>query len=698
MTRAMLADLSLVRDIGIMAHIDAGKTTTTERILFYTGVTYKIGEVHDGTAVMDRMPQEQEHGITIASAATTCFWNNHQINIIDTPGHVDFTVEVERSLRVLDGAVAVFDGKEGVEPQSEQVWRQADRYDVPRICFVNKMDKLGADFFGTVRSIEERLGAKPLVLQLPIGAEDTFTGIVDLIEMTAKIWDGDTGHGIRYRVAPIPDGLRARAERYREALVELVATLDEPLLETFVAGVAPSVAELKAAVRRVTVASAGYPVLCGSAFKNKGVQPLLDAIIDYLPSPLDGGGAYGHLPGQEETVVHRAASAAEPFAALAFKVAVHPFFGKLTYLRVYSGCAASGSAVLNSTKGRKERLGKLFQMHSNKEYPIEEVRAGHICAAIGLKDTTTGDTLCDPQHQIVLEAMTFPEPVIEVAIEPRTRSDQDKLGTAIRLLAEEDPTFSVRQDPETGQTVIGGMGELMLEIMVDRLRREFDVAANVGKPRVAYRETITRPVRRLEFTLRKQHGGSGQFAKVVLAVEPFVGDDGAIYEFESRVSGGRVPREYLPAVDAGAQDAMQSGVLAGYPVVNLRVVLLDGAAHVKDSSDLAFRTAAAHAVRDAMTKANPVLLEPIMRVEVVTPERYLGEVMGDLSARRGQIHAMTERAGARVVEALVPLAEMFGYIGDLRSRTQGRASYTMVFDSYAAVPAEVQRTIIGKAS
>ncbi|WP_194816029.1 elongation factor G [Nocardia sp. XZ_19_385] len=697
MTRAMATDLSRVRNIGIMAHIDAGKTTTTERILFYTGVTYKIGEVHDGTAAMDKMPQEQEHGITIAAAATTCFWAKNQINILDTPGHVDFTVEVERSLRVLDGAVAVFDAKEGVEPQSEQVWRQADRYDVPRICFVNKMDKLGADFFYTVRTIQQRLGAKPLVVQLPIGAEDSFEGVVDLVGMRALLWRGETELGQRYEIAEIPEQLRELAERYRNELLEAVAETDEALLEKYLGGVELSVAEIQGAIRHLTVRSAAYPVLCGSAFKNKGVQPLLDAVVAYLPSPLDAGVAVGHSPADEAVAVHRAPESTAPFAALAFKVSVHPFFGKLTYLRVYSGRAGTGTAVVNSTKGRKERLGKLFQMHSNTENPIQEATAGQICAVIGLKDTTTGDTLCDPHDQIVLESMTFPDPVIRVAIEPRTKSDQEKLGTAIARLADEDPTFSVRVDAETGQTVIGGMGELHLDILVDRMKREFKVEANVGKPQVAYRETITATVDRHEYTHRKQVGGRGQFAKVVIAVAPFVGEDGAVYEFESRVTGGRVPKEYIPAVDAGAQDALRTGVLAGYPMVNVHVALLDGAAHVQDSSDLAFRTAGAQAVRQAIAKARPALLEPIMAVEVVTPEEYLGDVIGDLNSRRGHVQAMTQRRGARVIRALVPLKEMFGYIGDLRSKTQGRANYAMVFDSYAQVPAAVATEIIAKA-
>ncbi|MEV6277718.1 elongation factor G [Nocardia sp. NPDC051832] len=697
MTRAMATDLGRVRNIGIMAHIDAGKTTTTERILYYTGVTYKIGEVHDGASAMDKMPQEQEHGITIAAAATTCFWTDNQINILDTPGHVDFTVEVERSLRVLDGAVAVFDAKEGVEPQSEQVWRQADRYDVPRICFVNKMDKLGADFFYTVRTIQERLGAKPLVVQLPIGAEDTFEGVVDLIGMRALLWRGETELGERYEIAEIPEQLRELAGRYRHELLETVAETDEALLEKYFGGAELSVAEIKGAIRHLTVRSAAYPVLCGSAFKNKGVQPLLDAVVDYLPSPLDAGVAVGHSPVDEAVAVHRAPESTAPFAALAFKVSAHPFFGKLTYLRVYSGRAGTGTAVVNSTKGRKERLGKLFQMHSNTENPIQEATAGQICAVIGLKDTTTGDTLCDPHDQIVLESMTFPDPVIQVAIEPRTKSDQEKLGAAIARLADEDPTFSVKVDAETGQTVIGGMGELHLDILVDRMKREFRVEANVGKPQVAYRETITAAVDRHEYTHRKQQGGHGQFAKVVIAVAPFAGEDGAVYEFESRVTGGRVPREYIPAVDAGAQDALRTGVLAGYPMMNVRVALLDGAAHVQDSSELAFRTAGAQAVRQAIAKAHPALLEPIMAVEVVTPEAYLGDVIGDLNSRRGQVQAMTQRRGARVIRARVPLKEMFGYIGDLRSKTQGRANYAMVFDSYAQVPAAVAKEIIAKA-
>lgn len=698
MAQDVLTDLNKVRNIGIMAHIDAGKTTTTERILFYTGVNYKIGETHDGASTTDWMEQEQERGITITSAAVTCFWNQNQINIIDTPGHVDFTVEVERSLRVLDGAVAVFDGKEGVEPQSEQVWRQADKYDVPRICFVNKMDKLGADFYFTVQTIKDRLGAKPLVIQLPIGAEDTFEGVVDLVEMKAKVWTGETKLGEKYELRDIPADLVEKAEQYRQELLETVAESDEALLDKFFGGEELTIDEIKGAIRKMTVNSELYPVLCGSAFKNKGVQPMLDAVIDYLPSPLDVESVQGHAPNNEDEVLTRKPSADEPFAALAFKIAVHPFFGKLTYVRVYSGKVDSGAQVINATKGKKERLGKLFQMHSNKENPVPSVSAGHIYAVIGLKDTTTGDTLCDPNNQVVLESMTFPDPVIEVSIEPKTKSDQEKLGTAIQKLAEEDPTFTVKLDDETGQTVIGGMGELHLDILVDRMKREFKVEANVGKPQVAYRETITKKVEKLEFTHKKQTGGSGQFAKVIIALEPFVGEDGAHYEFENKVTGGRVPREYIPSVDAGAQDAMQYGVLAGYPLVNLKVTLLDGAYHDVDSSEMAFKIAGSQALKEAARKAGPVILEPLMAVEVTTPEDYMGDVIGDLNSRRGQIQAMEERSGARVVKALVPLSEMFGYIGDLRSKTQGRANYSMVFDSYAEVPANVSKEIIAKAT
>jgi elongation factor G len=694
----VLTDLTKVRNFGIMAHIDAGKTTTTERILFYTGINYKMGEVHEGAATMDWMAQEQERGITITSAATTTFWKGYQLNIIDTPGHVDFTVEVERNLRVLDGAVAVFDGKEGVEPQSEQVWRQADKYNVPRICFVNKMDKIGADFYFSVRTMEERLAARAVPIQLPIGAESEFEGVVDLVEMNAKVWRGETQLGEKYDTVEIPAELAEQAEEYRNKLLEVVAESDEALLEKYIGGEEITVDEIKAALRRLTITSEIYPVLCGSAFKNKGVQPMLDAVVDYLPSPLDVPPAIGHAPGKEDEVVVRHATTDEPFSALAFKIATHPFFGKLTYIRVYSGKVASGSQIINATKGKKERLGKLFQMHSNKENPVDTASAGHIYAVIGLKDTTTGDTLSDPNDQVVLESMTFPAPVIEVAIEPKTKSDQEKLSQSIQKLAEEDPTFKVHLDQETGQTVIGGMGELHLDILVDRMRREFKVEANVGKPQVAYKETIRRKVENVEYTHKKQTGGSGQFAKVIITIEPFTGEDGATYEFENKVTGGRVPREYIPSVDAGAQDAMQYGVLAGYPLVNLKVTLLDGAFHEVDSSEMAFKIAGSQALKKAAAAAQPVILEPIMAVEVITPEDYMGDVIGDLNSRRGQIQAMEERAGARVVKAHVPLSEMFGYVGDLRSKTQGRANYSMVFDSYAEVPAQVSKEIIAKAT
>jgi elongation factor G len=692
----VLTDLARVRNIGIMAHIDAGKTTTTERVLFYTGINYKIGEVHDGAATMDWMEEEQKRGITITSAATTTFWADHQINIIDTPGHVDFTVEVERSLRVLDGAVAVFDGKEGVEPQSETVWRQADKYDVPRICFVNKMDKLGADFYFTVRTIRERLGATPLVIQLPIGAESEFEGVVDLVGMRALTWRGEVQKGEDYTVEAIPANLLETAHEYREKLVEAVAEADDELMELYLASEEISAAQIKAGIRKLTVHSKAYPVLCGSAFKNKGVQPMLDAVIDYLPSPLDVPPVVGLLP--DGTSAVRKPSTEEPFSALAFKIAAHPFFGKLTYIRVYSGRIAAGSQVINSTKERKERIGKLFQMHSNKENPVDDARAGHIYAVIGLKETTTGDTLCDPQAPIILESMTFPEPVIQVAIEPKTKSDQEKLGIAIQKLAEEDPTFQVKQDDETGQTIIAGMGELHLEVLVNRMRSDYKVEANIGKPQVAYRETIRKTVDKLEYTHRKQTGGSGQFARVIIKLEPLESTDGALYEFDNKVSGGRIPREYIPSVDAGAQDAMQYGVLAGYPLVGLKVTLLDGAYHEVDSSEMAFKIAGSMAFKEASRRAGPVILEPMMAVEVTTPEDYMGDVIGDLNSRRGHIQQMDERSGSRIIKALVPLSEMFGYVGDLRSRTQGRANYTMQFDSYAEVPASVSKEIIAKAT
>jgi len=693
----VLTDLTKVRNFGIMAHIDAGKTTTTERILFYTGINYKIGEVHDGAATMDWMEQEQERGITITSAATTCFWNGTQLNIIDTPGHVDFTVEVERNLRVLDGAVAVFDGKEGVEPQSETVWRQADKYDVPRICFVNKMDKLGADFYFTVQTIKDRLGATPLVIQIPIGSESSFVGCVDLVLNKALVWRGEVDKGAAYAVEEIPEDLAEQAAEYRHQLIETVAESDEALLEKYLGGEELTIEEIKGAIRKLTISSSLYPVLCGSAFKNKGVQPMLDAVVDYLPTPLDVPSVEGHKPNDEETILTRAAKYEEPFSALAFKISTHPFFGKLTYIRVYSGRIASGSQVVNSTKGKKERIGKIFQMHSNKENPVDEAAAGHIYAVIGLKDTTTGETLSDPSAPIVLESMTFPEPVISVAIEPKTKADQEKLGTAIQKLAEEDPTFQVQLDEETGQTIIKGMGELHLDILVDRMRREFNVEASVGKPQVAYRETIRRTVEKLDYVHKKQTGGSGQYAKVQMKFEPLDTSDGQMYEFKNAVTGGRVPREYIPSVDAGIQDAMQLGVVAGYPLVGIKATLLDGAYHEVDSSEMAFKVAGSMVLKEGVKKADPVLLEPVMAVEVRTPEDYMGEVIGDLNARRGQIQAMEDISGAKIVRASVPLSEMFGYVGDLRSKTQGRAVYTMTFDSYAEVPRNVAEEIIKKA-
>ena len=696
MAQEVLTDLNKVRNIGIMAHIDAGKTTTTERILFYTGITHKIGEVHDGAATMDWMEQEQERGITITSAATTCFWNKNQINIIDTPGHVDFTVEVERSLRVLDGAVAVFDGKEGVEPQSETVWRQADKYDVPRICFVNKMDKLGADFYFTVDTIISRLGARPLVIQLPIGAESTFEGVIDLVEMRALTWRGDVEMGAKYNVEEIPADMKAKADEYRAKLLETVAEADDALMEKYFAGEELTVAEIKGAIRKLTVSSQLYPILCGSAFKNKGVQPMLDAVVDYLPSPLDVPAVEGHDVRDEEKMISREPKSTEPFAALAFKVMTHPFFGRLTYIRVYSGQANQGDQVLNSTKDRKERIGKLFQMHANKENPVDSVTAGHIYAAIGLKDTTTGDTLCDSSNPVVLESMTFPEPVISVAIEPKTKGDQEKLGLAIQKLAEEDPTFRVEQDQETGQTVISGMGELHLDILVDRMRREFKVEANVGKPQVAYRETIRRVVEKHDYTHKKQTGGSGQFAKVQIKLEPMDVEGDKVYEFVNAVTGGRVPREYIPSVDAGIKDAMLVGTLAGYPVVGVKATLLDGQYHDVDSSEMAFKIAGSMAYKEASRMAQPVLLEPLMAVEVRTPEEYMGDVIGDLNSRRGQIQAMDDASGVKVVRALVPLSEMFGYVGDLRSKTSGRAVYSMTFETYAEVPKAVSDEIVQK--
>ena len=695
MTTDAHAELARVRNIGIMAHIDAGKTTTTERILFYTGISYKIGEVHEGTATMDWMPQEQERGITITSAATTCRWRDHTINIIDTPGHVDFTVEVERSLRVLDGAVAVFDAVAGVEPQSETVWRQADRYQVPRIAFVNKMDRVGAEFHRCVDMMVDRLNATPLVVQLPWGVESDFKGVIDLVDMKGLLWLTE-GKGDRYEVVGVPDDHEEAVREWRERLLETVAENDDVVMEMYLEGQEPSVDELRAAIRRATIAGRLNPVLCGSAFKNKGVQPMLDAVVDYLPSPLDVGAIQGHAPGDEEAVIERSPDETEPFSALAFKIMSDIHLGKLTYIRVYSGRLSKGSPVLNTTKDNKERVGKIYQMHANHREERDAVGAGQIVAVQGLKNTTTGDTLCDPHAPVMLESMSFPAPVISVAIEPKTKADQQKLGEAIQRLAEEDPTFQVRTDEDTGQTIISGMGELHLEVLVDRMKREFRVEANVGRPQVAYRETLRRRVEKVDYTHKKQTGGSGQYAKVLIDVEPSGGDGGG-YEFVNSITGGRIPREYIPAVDAGCQEAMEFGVLAGYPLVDVKVTLRDGQYHEVDSSELAFKIAGAMAFKEAARRADPALLEPMMAVEVTTPDQYMGDVIGDLNSRRGQIQAMDERAGVRVVRAIVPLSEMFGYVGDLRSKSSGRASYTMQFDSYHEVPANVSKDIVAKA-
>jgi elongation factor G len=690
-------DLSKVRNIGIMAHIDAGKTTTTERILFYTGINYKIGEVHEGAATMDWMAQEQERGITITSAATTCHWKDHQINIIDTPGHVDFTVEVERSLRVLDGAVAVFDGVAGVEPQSQTVWRQADRYRVPRICFVNKLDRTGASFDFCVSTIKNRLNAIPAVVQLPIGSEVNFIGVVDLVKMRALTWRGETTIGEDYAVEEIPADMVEKAREARHALIELVADYDDHLMEAYLTDSEDSITpELLAdSIRRAVLSSQITAVLCGSAFKNKGVQPLLDAVIAYLPSPLDVPAIDGFKPGNESVRIERHPVESDPFSALAFKIAADPHLGRLTYIRLYSGKLEAGSTVLNATKGRKERIGKIYQMHANKRQEIASVGAGQIVAVMGLKDTTTGETLSDPSAQVVLESMDFPAPVIEQAIEPRTKSDQEKLGTAIQRLAEEDPTFRVHTDDETGQTIIAGMGELHLEVLIDRMKREFRVEANIGKPQVAYRETLRRKVQKVEYTHKKQSGGSGQYGRVIIDLEPL--QSGTGYEFVNAITGGRIPKEYIPAVDEGIQDAMQFGVLAGYPVEDVKVTLVDGAYHDVDSSELAFKIAGSMVFKEAARKADPALLEPIMAVEVTTPEDYLGTVIGDLNSRRGHIQAMTDLHGNKVVQALVPLSEMFGYVGDLRSKTSGQASYSMEFHSYAETPKSVAEEIIQKA-
>jgi len=685
--------LARTRNIGIMAHIDAGKTTTTERILYYTGRAYKIGEVHEGTAVMDWMAQERERGITITSAATTCQWKGHWINLIDTPGHVDFTVEVERSLRVLDGAVAVFDSVAGVEPQSETVWRQADRYSVPRICFVNKMDRTGANFERTVEMMVDRLNANPLVLQLPWGTESDLHGVIDLVNMNAHYWEGDMGED--WKDTDIPEEYRERAETARHELFEKLADHDEALMEKFVQEEEPTVEELKAAIRRATLGNLGVPVLCGSAFKNKGVQLVLDAVVDYLPSPVDVEPVEGHLLYKEDEKVERKPSDDEPFSALAFKIMSDAFVGRLTYLRVYSGVLKSGTHVLNATKDRKERIGRILQMHANHREDMAAAYTGDIVAVVGLKHATTGDTICDPDKPVVLEQISFPTPVIAVAVEPKTKADQDKLGAGLAKLADEDPTFVVRFDDETGQTVISGMGELHLDIIVDRLRREFSVDANVGKPQVAYRETITKLVHKVDLKFARQTGGRGQYGHVVLDLEP-TGPGGG-YEFLNKISGGTIPREYIPAVDQGIQEAMENGILAGYPLVDVRATLIDGSFHEVDSSEMAFKIAGSMALKEGARKASPVLLEPVMEYEVTSPEEFLGDVMGDVTARRGRIENIDEAGGQKVVRVIVPLAELFGYATDLRSKTQGRAAHSpMQLHAYNEVPSQIAQEIIAR--
>ena len=689
----MRQDLAQTRNIGIMAHIDAGKTTTTERILFYTGVTYKIGEVHDGNAVMDWMEQEQERGITITSAATTCFWRDCRINIIDTPGHVDFTIEVERSLRVLDGAVAAFDSVAGVEPQSETVWRQADKYGVPRIAFMNKMDRVGADFFMCIKSMTDRLGATPVAIQIPIGAEDSFAGTIDLTTMKANVYDEDT-LGAKYREAEIPEDLKELAAEYRDKMIEAISDVDERVMEKFLEGQEVSTEEIKAAIRVGTISSQLTPVICGSAFKNKGVQQLLDAIIDYLPSPLDVPAVQGISANNGSTPIERKASDDEPFSALAFKVATDPFVGQLTFVRVYSGVLPSGSYVYNSSKDKKERVGRLLKMHSNKREDIDELRAGDIAAVVGLKSTLTGDTLCDQKNPVILEAIEFPEPVISVAIEPKTKTDQEKLSQALQKLMQEDPSFSVEVSDETGQTLIAGMGELHLEIIVDRLLREFKVGANVGKPQVAYRESI-RGEADAEGKYVKQSGGRGQYGHVKIKVSPSKPGEGLV--FENKIVGGKVPREYVNAVEKGVRESMDGGVLAGYPITDVKVVLYDGSYHEVDSSEMAFKIAGSMAFRDGARRAKPTLLEPMMAVEVVTPEDYMGDIIGDLNARRGKVQEMQKRGTAQIIKAKVPLSEMFGYATDLRSKSQGRATFTMQFSQYEAVPKALSEALMAKA-
>ncbi len=689
--------LARTRNIGIMAHIDAGKTTTTERILFYTGRNYKIGEVHEGAATMDWMVQEQERGITITSAATTCQWNDHLINIIDTPGHVDFTVEVERSLRVLDGAVAVFDAVAGVEPQTETVWRQANKYNVPRICFVNKMDRIGADFYRTVEMIKDRLDAVPAVIQLPIGAESEFQGVIDLLTEKALVWAESVGSdmGEEWETLDIPENLVQEAEDARHQLIDVLSNFDDVIMEKYLAEEKITAEDMKRAFHAGTLQNAIVPTLCGSAFKNKGVQPMLDCVVDYLPSPLDLPPTMGIKPNHPEVELERHADDNEPFSALAFKIMTDPFVGKLTYLRVYSGTLSKGSSIVNSTKDRKERVGRILQMHANHREDLEAVFAGDIVAAVGLKQTTTGDTLCDAGNQIVLEALEFPEPVIHVAVEPKTKADQDKLSKALFSLSEEDPTFRVRSDEETGQTVISGMGELHLEVLVDRMLREFSVDANVGKPQVAYRETIRKSVEKIEEKYVRQTGGRGQYGHVVISLEP-TGPGGG-YEFIDKISGGVIPKEYISSVDAGIQEALTSGILAGYPTVDVRVQLTFGSYHDVDSSEMAFKIAGSLAVKKAIRAASPVLLEPVMAVTVTTPEDYMGDVIGDLSSRRGKVEGMEQQGNSHVINAQVPLADMFGYATDLRSRTQGRATYTMQFEAYNEVPESIAKEIVARA-
>jgi elongation factor G len=687
--------LTHTRNIGIMAHIDAGKTTTTERILYYTGKNYKIGEVHEGAATMDWMVQEQERGITITSAATTCVWHDTIINIIDTPGHVDFTVEVERSLRVLDGAVAVFDAVAGVEPQTETVWRQADKYEVPRICFVNKMDRTGANFQQCVDMIRDRLDAVPAVIQLPIGVEGGFRGVIDLVRMRALIWPDDNSMGEEWSDEEIPADMKAEAEEAQHQLVDVLSNHDDTVMEKYLAEEEITPLDFQNALRAVTLKNQAVPVLCGSAFKNKGVQPMLDAVVDYLPSPLDVPPTVGIVPRHEDQLLERPSTDDAPFSALAFKIMTDPYVGKLTYLRVYSGSLAKGSGVLNSTKDRKERIGRLLQMHANTRVDLDACFAGDIVAAVGLKQTTTGDTLCDPAQPVVLESLTFPEPVIHVAVEPKTKADQDKLSKALFALSEEDPTFRVHSDEETGQTVISGMGELHLEVLVDRMLREFNVDANVGKPQVAYRETIRKSAEKVEVRYIRQTGGKGQYGHVVITVEP-TGPGGG-YEFVDKITGGAIPKEYIPSIDQGIRESITSGVLAGYPTVDIRVILTYGSYHDVDSSEMAFKIAGSMAIKKAANLASPVLLEPVMAVEVTTPEDYMGDVIGDLSSRRGKVEGMEQRGNSHIVRAQVPLSDMFGYATDLRSRTQGRATYSMQFHAYTEVPESIAREIIAKA-